>query len=175
MFWAETGFNVFCQECLILSVFLTTRIHLWLSRSGGAVQRSVMKTGQGRSPRRVKTEKKNVLQCVLLADLTAKAKTRFIMQMYSHCIGLYAQQSTHTCIGSCCNRLVLLWLRRHPQRRRGERGARQRENTEEDELDLYDVLVRRGWGHVGTYESIMNLDYACLCMCMCVCVSIAEV
>lgn len=114
-------------------------------------------------------KEKNVLQWVLLADLTAKAKTRFIMQMYSHRIGLYAQQSTHTCIGSCCNRLVLLWLRRRPQRRRGERGARQRENTEEDELDLYDVLVRRGWGHVGTYESIMNLDYACLCMCVCAC------
>lgn len=44
---------------------------------------------------------------------------------------------------------------------RGE-GRRQRENTDEDELDLYDVLVRRGWGHVGTYESIMNLNYVCV-------------
>lgn len=53
------------------------------------------------------------------------------------------------------------------------RGGRQRENTEENELDLYGVLVRRGWGHVDTYESIMNLNYVCVCVS--VCASIAEV
>lgn len=44
-------------------------------------------------------------------------------------------------------------------------GGRQRENTDEDELDLYGVLVRRGWGHVATYESIMNLHCICVCEC----------
>lgn len=37
------------------------------------------------------------------------------------------------------------------------RRERQRRHTEEDELDLYDVLERRGRGHVGTYESVMSL------------------
>lgn len=41
---------------------------------------------------------------------------------------------------------------------------RQRENTDEDELDLYDVLVRRGWGQVATYESIMNLHDVYVCV-----------
>lgn len=36
------------------------------------------------------------------------------------------------------------------------RRERQRQHTEEDELDLYDVLARRGRGHVGTYESVMS-------------------
>ena len=73
---------------------------------------------------------------------------------------------THTHTGSCCNRLVLLRLLQCPLRQWGEREGRQRENTEEDELDLYDVLVRRGWGHVGTYESVMNPDYVCVCVCV---------
>lgn len=49
-----------------------------------------------------------------------------------------------------------------PETMRREAG-RQRENTDEDELDLYDVLVRRGWGHVATYESVMNLLRVCVC------------
>lgn len=77
------------------------------------------------------------------------------MEMYSHYSGGFSQQSTTrcTCIQSVPwqQAAVVMAAAVPPETMRGERG-KQRENTDEDELDLYDVLVRRGWGHVASYE-----------------------
>ena len=137
----------------------------WWSR--GCLQRWLQKA--------MMTSFGGVCVCVWLADFTAKINTLhygnvFIsLRLMWSGVDARAHANTHAdtqvsaATGCCC-----YWLLQSPQRQWGERERRQRENTEEDELDLYDVLVRMGWGHVGTYESIMNL--LCVCVCVCVCV-----
>lgn len=86
------------------------------------------------------------------------------MKMNSHYSGLYSRQiaqhmhSLHLDAQQLHQAAAVVPL----ETTRREAGG-QRENTDEDELDLYDVLVRGSWGHVATYESVMNLLHVCVC------------